>query len=190
MLAARLLREAIARAPSNRVLHYYLAVTATHLDIRDEAVREFKWVLANYAKTTPEWETARQWLADAGELEAPKTAAAPAEAPDSLVGDAALRGAIVWQGDLPEGVRLSRQQIFLRGIRGTPSEPFYYVRRTDPNGRFAFDKIKPGNYRLSERIAGQPTWRLRVEIQPSQQLTLDLNPQNSTRVRDDFPQDN
>lgn len=192
MLAARLLREAIGRTPTNRVLHYYLAITATHLNVREEAVREFKWVMANYPRTSPEWETARQWLADAGELEEPRTAGTtqPGEQlPDSIIGDSALTGRIAWEGDLPPNVRLNRQQIFLRGVRGTPSEEFYYVRRTDEQGRFEFKQIKPGLYRLSDRIAGQPTWRLRVQIQPGQQMTLDLTAQNSTRVRDDFPQE-
>lgn len=188
--AARFLREAIAKNPANRTLHYYLAITATHLDLREEAVREFKWVLANFPRGSPEAEAARQWLTQAGELPDTTVTAAPKEpGPDSLAGDVTFRGQIVWQGDLPPQLRLSRQQIFLRGVRGTPSEDYYYVRRTDESGRFEFKAIKPGLYRLSDRIAGQPVWRLRVQLQPGQEMTLDLTPQNSTQVRDDFPQE-
>ena len=46
----------------------------------------------------------------------------------------------------------------------------------------------PGPYKLTDRVAGKPTWRLRVEISPSDARVLELTPDNSIAVRDDFPQ--
>ena len=40
---------------------------------------------------------------------------------------------------------------------------------------------------LTDRVAGPVIWRLRVELQPSQEMTLSLTPANSVKVRDDFP---
>jgi hypothetical protein len=41
---------------------------------------------------------------------------------------------------------------------------------------------------LTNRLADQPIWRLRVELKPAEETQLDLNPDNSVVVRDDFPQ--
>jgi hypothetical protein len=41
---------------------------------------------------------------------------------------------------------------------------------------------------LTNRVAGQPIWRLRVELKPGEEKQLDLDPGNSIAVRDDFPQ--
>jgi len=47
--------------------------------------------------------------------------------------------------------------------------------------------VPPGTYKISDRMSGPPTWRLRVEAKPGQLVLLDLGPGNSTRVRDDYP---
>jgi hypothetical protein len=41
---------------------------------------------------------------------------------------------------------------------------------------------------LTNRLAGQPIWRLRVELQPADEKLLELNTGNSVAVRDDFPE--
>lgn len=51
----------------------------------------------------------------------------------------------------------------------------------------SFDLLA-GSYKLTNRIAGQPIWRLRVEFKPGEQKTLDLTPANSIAARDDFPE--
>jgi hypothetical protein len=62
------------------------------------------------------------------------------------------------------------------------------VRRTDDSGHFEFKRIPPGIYMLTNRIAGEPMWRLRVQLEPGQNLTLDLSEANSAKIRDDFPE--
>jgi hypothetical protein len=188
MTAARFLREAIAKEPSSLQLHYYLAITATHLGLREEAVREFKWVQANAPADSPEAEAARKWLADAGEIAAPVAAVTPA-VETAAETPAAIRGRVSWpEGEPP--VPIARLQLFLKGIADTPTTNEYRVLRTDNDGAFEFKNVVPGPYKMTNRVAGTPTWRLRVQLQPGQQLTLDLTPQNSTRSRDDFPNDN
>src|SRR5262245_63101744 len=64
--AASLFRQAIAKTPDDVALHYDLAICASYLDLRDEATREFQWVLVHGAAGSEETQVARRWLADAG----------------------------------------------------------------------------------------------------------------------------
>ena len=187
MPAARLLREALVKDPANLKLHYYLAVSATRLDLIEEAVREFQWVVAHAPAGSAESQTARNWLTAAGRLGTGKTVAA-APTVETPANASSLHGQIVWtEGELP--VSKSRLQLFLKGLPNTPTNEAYYVLRTDEEGRFNFKRVVPGPYKLTNRIAGEPLWRLRVQIRPGQDLALDLTPQNSLKNRDDFPQD-
>ena len=187
--AARLLRAAIVKQPTSLRLHYSLAVAASHLDLREETIREFQWVLAN-APGTAEAATAREWLIGAGVLrERPtETAAAPPPPVDKEIGTSGLGGRVVWTGGEPP-VKITRMQLFLKGVPGTPTKDIQYVLRTDEEGAFQFKSIAAGSYKITNRIAGQPLWRLRVEIPPGRDVRLDLGPQNSLPARDDFPQD-
>ena len=189
--AARLLREATAKQPSDVRLHYSLAVSATHLTLRDEAVREFQWVVANGVPGSPEVVAAKNWLNAAGVPVAEASAGGNADQSgsprDPERGDNAVRGRITWSDGEPP-VKLTRLQLFLKGIGGTPTENVYLVLRTDEEARFEFKNVPPGEYQLTNRIAGEPVWRLRVKVAEGQDASLDLSPQNSLRVRDDFPQ--
>jgi hypothetical protein len=186
--ATRLLREAIIKQPTTLRLHYALAIAASHLDLREETIREFQWVLASAPGTT-EAEVARNWLIAAGVLRGRDTATAEEQAPppvDKEIGTSALSGRIVWSGGEPP-IKTTRMQLFLRGISDTPTKGIQYVLRTDEEAGFRFKNIAAGPYQLTDRIAGQPLWRLRVEIPPDQDVSLELGPQNSVPARDDFP---
>jgi len=185
--AARLLREAIIKQPTTLRLHYALAIAASHLDLREETIHEFQWVLAN-APGTAEAGVARDWLTAAGILRAPDPATAeeqPRPPVDKEIGTSVLTGRVVWSGGEPP-IKTTRMQLFLRGIPDTPTKGIQYVLRTDEEGAFQFKKIAAGPYQLTNRIAGQPLWRLRVEVPPDQDVTLELGPQNSLATRDDF----
>jgi hypothetical protein len=190
--ASRLLRDAIAKQPMSVRLHYSLGVSATHLELRDEAIREFRWVLANAPAGSPEAVAARNWLIAAGALptEGPtfstSTGASPPAAVDFDRGDSGLKGRVTWSdGDPP--IKLERLQLFLKGIPGTPNQDIQLVLRTDNEGNFEFRQVPAGEYKLTNRIAGEPLWRLKVNIPPSETVAFDLSESNSTRVRDDFP---
>ena len=185
-LAARLLRQAVVKQPSNLRLHYSLGIAGSHLDLLDETTREFEWVVAN-APGTAEAVVARQWLAGARRARTPATVTAQEPPPlDKEIGRSALSGRVVWTGGEPP-VKITRMQLFLKGIQGTSTKDIQYVLRTDEEGGFRFTNIAAGSYQLTNRIAGEPTWRLRVEVPDEQSVTLELGPDNSLRARDDFP---
>src|SRR5262249_35799581 len=129
-LAGRLLREALAKQPSDLRLHYSLAVTATHLELRDAAIREFRWLLTN-APGTPEGEAARNWLAAAGALPSTGDATASSAGGDAGGGGAAgrdpdrgdsfVRGQVSWNEGQPP-ISLTRLQLFLKGLDNTPTK--------------------------------------------------------------------
>lgn len=189
--AASLYRSALATEPGSLPLRFGLGVAASHLDRRAEAVSEFTWVLERGEANSIEVKAARRWLASVGAL--PRhvvVAAAPGGSPASEEASgsqerkpapASVQGRVM--GDEPGAV--ARRQLFLYDH---PNRVVYYRIRTDEEGRFRFANVPPGIYRLTDRAAGQPIWRLRVELKPGQDLVLDLSPSNSTRIRDDFPE--
>jgi len=42
--------------------------------------------------------------------------------------------------------------------------------------------------KLSDAIAGEPMWRLKITVPQAQETAVDLDTQNSAKVRDDFPE--
>lgn len=184
--AAPLLRQALRMEPASANLHYQLAVAATHLDLRDEAIREFQWIIANVAAELPEATEARRWLTDARVLARPSAQPAPSSSEritEETPGDSGLQGQVL----RADGKPTTRVQLFLKGAPQSPLQSLQYVLRTDDDGRFEFKRIPGGTYMLTNKIAGAPTWRLRVQLTPGQITTLDLSEANRAEVRDDFP---
>jgi len=58
--AAGLYRQALQSQPESLPLHYGLAVAASYLNLKDEASREFKWVLERGEAGSAEVEAARR----------------------------------------------------------------------------------------------------------------------------------
>jgi tetratricopeptide (TPR) repeat protein len=185
--AAALYRQALQTQPENLPLHYGLAVAASYLNLKDEASREFKWVLERGEAGSAEVEAARRWLVSIGAIPRPSQAVADREEEERQPGVAGLEGrALFAEGSQPPQP-MRRMQLFLMGQPDSPTREARYVLRTDEEGRFKFPSIVPGSYKLTNKIAGLPTWRLRVELKPSQDMVLELTPANSVSVRDDFP---
>ena len=103
-------------------------------------------------------------------------------------GFARLEGRAVFAEASQSPQPMRRIQLFLMGQPNSPTKEERYNLRTDEEGRFKFPSIVPGPYKLTNKIAGQPTWRLRVELKPSQEMFLELTPANSVSARDDFPE--
>ncbi len=82
-----------------------------------------------------------------------------------------------------------RRALVLKGVRETPSAGLRYRVRTDAGGEFVFDRVKGGEFKLSDDISDGFHWRLRVEIRDGEDVAMNLTPSNSIRVRDDFPLD-
>lgn len=184
-VAAPHLRTAIAQNPDDLFLHFNLAVSATWLELRDEAVREFQWVVAHAPAESDEARTARQWLADARGRARPNDARGGSAA-DPTAADGRLRGIVLWgetgQAPLPQ----PRLQLHLIGLPGTPTKGLRHTLRSDQYGHFEFKRVAPGPYKLTNVIAGRPKWRLRVVVDTGRDVALDLTPENGLGVRDDF----
>ncbi len=83
---------------------------------------------------------------------------------------------------------MKRMQLFLVGQPNSPTKLEHYTLRTDEEGNFKFPNVVPGPYKLTNRVAGRPTWRLRVDLKSSEVKVLELTPDNSVDSRDDFPE--
>jgi hypothetical protein len=187
-MAVELYPRALAAAPESLALHYGLGVAASFLDRRALAVRELIWVLEHGEAGSNEVNAARRWLLSVGALPRPSTAEASTLSPEEepRVEQVAARPGSVhgrsMSGDSPGSLApMVRMQLILKSTND------YFRLRTDEHGYFRFANVPPGIYQLTERVAGPPTWRLRVEVKPGQDVALDLGPENSTRIRDDFP---
>jgi tetratricopeptide (TPR) repeat protein len=180
-------REALARAPESVALRYGLAVALSYID-RGAAIREFQWVMANAQPGSRERVESQAWLARAGALPSVPAASSESAEPERQAGNAVLMGRALFAeaGANPEPMR--RLQLFLQGRPDSPTKGERYVLRTGEDGSFKFPNVPPGPYMLTNRLAGQPIWRLRVELKPSEEQQLELNPGNTVAARDDFPQ--
>ncbi|MBI1726602.1 MAG: tetratricopeptide repeat protein [Candidatus Rokubacteria bacterium] len=185
--ASELYRRALAAEPGSVGLHYGLAVAVSYLKLRDQAAREFRWVLEQAPPASEAAGVARNWLANAGLL--PRPTAPPPAVTEQLGGEeASLEGHAAFSEDGKAPGPMRRLQLFLVGQQGTPTKDEYRRIRTDEDGGFRFLKVPVGSYKLTNRIAGRPIWRLRVELKPGESKQLELTPANSTATRDDFPE--
>jgi hypothetical protein len=186
--ALELYQQALVDAPGKVGLHYGVGVASSYLDRRDDAVREFRWVVQYGPPTAPEVAAARQWLIRAGALPSMSlgTPAASRPGEEREAGNASLEGRAVFAeaGQVPKP--MARLQLFLVPESSTQKERYHL--RTDEEGNFTFPNVVPGPYKLIDRVAGQPLWRLRVELKPSETKVLDLTPGNGLAMRDDFPE--
>jgi hypothetical protein len=183
--AAPHFRAAIALDPGSLTLHHGLATCASWLGLIDEAKAEFNWVLAHAPAGSVEAQLAREWLASLDDGEEETTTVA--KSGDPTVGDAGIRGLVTWEGPgHPLGIA-PRTAIDLRGLPNTPTKGVTYFKRADKEGNYRFSRIVAGPYRLTGSVAGKPAWDLRIEVKSGEDLALDLNPGNSTAVRNDFP---
>ncbi len=178
--AAPHLRAALQQDPNNLFLHYNLAICATWLDLQDEAVREFQWVLDHASADSEEASTARKWLAARSKRTGGETAAS---SDNPYIGDSGVHGTVTW-GDPP--IPQNRTQLMLIGLPDTPTKEFRYTLRTDQNGNYEFKRVAAGSYKLQVLLEMKPRWRLKVTIAPGDNILLDLTPENSVPNRDDF----
>ena len=184
--AAPHFRAAIAVDPGSLSLHHGLATCASWLGLIEEARTEFNWVLVHGPSGSEEARLAREWLASI-ETQEDETKTTAVEPPGSKVGDAGLHGVVTWEGPgHPFGI-LPRAQLHLKGLPDSPTKDVSYYMRTDKEGRYTFSRIKAGSYRLTDAVAGNAKWNLRVEVKSGEDLQLDLSPGNSTASRNDFP---
>jgi hypothetical protein len=182
--AAALYRQAIEQRPGSVSGHYGLGVATSNLDQRADTIREFQWVVANGRADSAEVRAAREWLITAGVLRRPVT---PIAQPDSDRGWSGSLEGQAYLGSSDQRQPQTRLQLHLVGQPDSPTKEERRVLRTDNEGRFQFTNVVAGQYMLTDRIAGKPGWRLKVEVSAGSTLRLDLSPSNRADVRDDFP---
>ena len=185
--AAELFQQALERTPESVSLRYGLAVALSYVD-RAAAGREFQWVLATARPGSPEASESRQWLARAGLLPRGPSAPVGSTQAERQVGHAVLTGRALFAENGGKAEPMRRLQLFLVGQPDSPTKEERYNLRTAEDGSFTFPSVVPGSYMITNRVAGQPIWRLRVELQPGEEKQLDLMNDNSVAARDDFPQ--
>ena len=99
-------------------------------------------------------------------------------------GTARLTGTVTWAEGSEPAVPQPRKAMVLKGIPGTQSADLFYRVRANIEGEYEFDRVKAGEFVLKD---AEGHWRLRVAIAEGERKSLDLTPDNSVRVRDDFP---
>lgn len=72
------------------------------------------------------------------------------------------------------GVRLH-----LVGLPGSPTEDQHHIVETDTLGLFEFTGVLAGEYTLTDSLAGRPTWKTMIRLEPRQARQVDLTPGNS-----------
>ena len=177
-VAAEHLRAALSTDPGSLFLHSNLAICATWLDLKDEAIREFEWVVANAPGDSEEAKIARRWLA--GNRSGTQSAASELAVNDPKIGNGSIHGTAAW------GERLTRYQVFLVGLRDSPNKEFFRRVRTDYSGNYILTKLPAGSYKLTDSVGPDSKWRLKVTVEPGQDLAIDLTQDNSVQQRDDF----
>jgi len=187
--AVTLLRETLARQSANVEAHYRLAVSTSHLDQLDEASREFEWVVTNAQPDAAEARIAREWLTSRTTVTRSSNTPAPGAASTSVAPPAQRPELATLSGRAvgPSGP-MSRLQLFLKGLPESSVKDEYHLLRTDSQGNFHFANVMPGEYVLTNAIAGPPLWRLKVVLARGQRLTLDLSTSNGIGARDDLPE--
>ena len=190
--AAPLLRQAIPSAPDSVALHYELAICATYLELGDEATREFQWVLEHAQAGSEEATVARTWLTQTRRPAAPEKTderlGAERERNDAKAGNSGVRGVVEW-AEAGQGVQpLDRKLLHLVGLKNTHTSGLRYSIRSDSSGRYGFEHVVAGPYKLTDTIAGRPLWRLKITVADAEEAVVDLGPNNSAKVRDDFPE--
>ena len=187
-VAASHYRAALQQSSGDLLLHYRLAISASWLDSRDEAMIEFDWVVAHTTAASEEGRVAREWLAGARRNVARVGATTnESDARDERVGESGVHGRIVWdEGQGVEPLKRFQVHLYAQSPDGSPKGMSFHV-RTDRDGNYKFEKIPAGIYKMTDNNVGAPRWRLKVEVRPGEDAVIDLGPENSVKARDDFP---
>ena len=174
-------REALQAEPDDVVLHFGLASVLSQLDRRDEAAAEFRWVVQNGRPGRPEVDTARRWLAEAGDSKAAATAAATtAVEPDKL---GTVAGKLIWP-DIPPKMDFHIRIVVTRD----DDQNVRKSAKTKLNGTFSVADLPEGAYKVTGLAGPTRIWSdIPITVTAGRQTTIDLSPANAVVSAADFP---
>jgi hypothetical protein len=184
-------QAALNEAPNDIPIRYALAVALSYLPRREETIEQFRIVLYRGEPGSFEVKAARDWLANAKELEGIETVGtgAAATTPTGTSGGAAnggkVNGQIKWQDITPQK-KMVRVNVNLIGEEGETRD--VRLGREFKIGRvYEFRDVPPGNYRLVADVGGTSMWDMKVVVQPQKENTFDLTDSNATVAKDFNP---
>jgi len=172
-------REALERETEEVELHFGRGSVLTQLDRRDEAIEEFRWVVAHGRAGRPEVDGARRWLAEAG-AGAPVTAVEKAAADPENLGR--LAGKLTWP-DVPAAKTFGIRVVVERAD-GSDRK----IVRSKLNDTYAVDGLPDGAYKVTGLAGPIRVWSdLPITVSAGRPTTLDLTPANASVSPTDFP---
>lgn len=177
--AERKYREALAAEPDDVELHFGLGSVLSQLDRREEAAEQFRWVVANGRAGQPEVDSARRWLADAGDASVTPAAAA---APDpATMGTVA--GKLTWPNLPPEKEFGIRVVVVREG-----ENSIFKSARTKLNGTYTIADVPEGSYKLIGLAGPTRIWSdLPITVVSGRETRIDLSPANAVVSATEFP---
>jgi hypothetical protein len=181
-------QAALNQAPGDIPIRFALAVALSYGPRREETVAHFRTVMKQGTPGSAEVRAAREWLADAKELD-PSEAAGVATARESQASDprkGRVLGKIRWNGIDP---RQRRVQIQVSLIGDDVANRDVRMRRPDfkIGWGYEFRNVPPGAYRLVAEAGGTQMWDLKVEVPGEKDTTLDLTESNAAVATDFQP---
>lgn len=183
-------RQAIDLEPTSVPLRFALGVAYSFLDRRNEAIAQFRWVVANAAADSTESHESRRWLLRVGALEESRSARAKADdtADAALKADPASLGTISGQTEWP-GVTPEHKIQLRISMLGTEDSTRTVQRRADIHmgEKFEFKDIPEGQYRLLGIHDDRAIWEQRFTVRAGKQTDLALSQSTSSVPAGTFP---
>jgi hypothetical protein len=181
-------QAALNEAPNDIAIRFAFAVALSYTTRRDETIEQFRFVMRRGDPSSAEVRSARDWLANAGLLEAsdapPVAADSSTQTPDAKKGR--VLGKIRWNDIDPYKKRI-QVKVSLIGDDVETRD----VRMGRPDFKigwgYEFKNVPPGAYRLVAEAGGTSMWDLKVEVPAEKDTTLDLNESNALVSKDFTP---
>jgi len=183
-------QAALNEAPNDIPIRYALAVVLSYLPRREETVEQFRTILYRGDPASFEVKAARDWLANAKELEGIETAGTGAATTGTGTSGGAANGGRVlgqirWQDITPQK-KMVRVNVNLIGGEGETRD--VRLGREFKIGRvYEFREVPPGAYRLVAEVGGTPMWDMKVVVQGQKENTFDLTDGNAAVAKDFTP---
>jgi tetratricopeptide (TPR) repeat protein len=173
--AVQAYRDALAVDSGDVGTRHRLAVALAGLGRSDEAAESFRWVLASAARDSEEARIARQWLGEGEGSRSAKTTMTPPQ--DDSEGTGRLEGQTQW-AELDTAQVRPALQMLLQGD-GPLTQGRRYFAKTRLGEPYRFEKVIPGQYRLSAQVGSVRLWDTTVAIGSTGPTSLDLTPKSA-----------